>query len=152
MGRGKTVRPDRAREIFLAVLAERCNVSEACRAAGIGRSTVYQWREAEPEFAEAWKAAEDEAADKLEAEAWRRGVDGVDKPVTFQGQITTTYREYSDRMLEILLKAHRPMYREKQAVELSGPNGSPIEYRAAAKQEIADLFGPTAIEVIPQRG
>lgn len=121
MTRGRTVRPDRARETFIKVLAESCNVSEACRAANIGRTTVYEWRNAEPEFAAAWEEAEETAADKLEREAWRRAVEGVDKPVTFQGVITATYKEYSDRMLEILLKAHRSeKFVEKVRNEHSG--------------------------------
>lgn len=81
----------RARENFLKQLAENCNVADAARVAGVPRRTVYNWRSADPEFAKAWEDAEQEAADKLEAEAWKRAT--VDK---------------SDRMLEILLKAHRP--------------------------------------------
>lgn len=108
MAKGRTVRTDRARERFLAVLAETCNVSEAARSAGISRTAAYDWREDDEAFAAAWEQAEQEAADKLEREAWRRAVEGTDKPVVFQGVITDTYKEYSDRMLEILLKAHRP--------------------------------------------
>lgn len=84
-------RTDRARATFIKVLAEHCNVSEAARAAGIGRRTAYDWREADPEFAAAWDEAEQTAADALEAEAWTRATTGK-----------------SDRMLEILLKGHRP--------------------------------------------
>lgn len=121
MTRGRTLRPDRARETFLAVLAETCNVSDAARKAGIGRRTAYEWKAADEAFAAAWREAEEEAADKLEREAWRRAVEGVDKPVTFQGAITATYKEYSDRMLEILLKGHRPeKYTERVKNEHSG--------------------------------
>lgn len=121
MPRGRTVRTDRARERFLAVLAETCNVSESARSAGVSRQAAYEWREADQSFAAAWKDAEEQAADKLEREAWRRAVEGTDKPVTFQGVITTTYKEYSDRMLEILLKAHRPeKFVEKLKAEHSG--------------------------------
>lgn len=110
----------RAREVFLQALRDTCNVSEACREAGISRPTAYAWRE-NAAFAAAWADAEQEAIDSLEREAWRRGRDGVDKPVVHQGVITTTFKEYSDRMLEILLKAHRPeKYRERQDVKLSG--------------------------------
>lgn len=87
----KTIRTDRAREAFLAKLAESCNVALSCRAAGIGRSAAYAWRNDDPDFAAAWEEAEQTAADALEQEAWERAT--VDK---------------SDRMLEILLKAHRP--------------------------------------------
>lgn len=117
----RTVRTDRAREIFLSVLRETCNVSEAARAANMGRRTAYEWRDADEAFAADWDDAEQEAADKLEREAWRRAVEGTDKPVTFQGAITATYKEYSDRMLEILLKAHRPdKFTDRLKTEHSG--------------------------------
>lgn len=127
MGRGRTIRTDRAREKFLSILAKTCNVSEAARAANISRQAAYEWRAEDETFAIAWTNAEQEAADKLEREAWRRGVEGVDKPVTFQGVITDTYKEYSDRMLEILLKAHRPdKFVERTKSEVTGKDGGPI--------------------------
>lgn len=107
--RSKTIRTDRARTAFLRVFAETCNVSEACRAANIGRTAAYAWRDDDPDFAAAWDEAEQVAADSLEKVAWDRAKSGQ-----------------SDRMLEILLKAHRPRYREKQAVEVSGPDGSAL--------------------------
>jgi hypothetical protein len=120
----RTARTDRARASFLVVLRETCNVSEAARAAGIGRRTAYEWREKDAKFAEGWDDAEEEAADKLEREAWRRAVEGIDKPVVHQGVITATYKEYSDRMLEILLKGHRPeKYVERNKIEHSGKVG-----------------------------
>lgn len=87
----RTTGTDRARATFLEQMRETCNVSHSARAAGVPRRTVYNWREADPEFAAAWDDAEEEAADALELEARKRAT--VDK---------------SDRMLEILLKAHRP--------------------------------------------
>lgn len=124
----RTSRTNRAREMFISVLSESCNVSEACRAAGIGRTTAYEWRRDDLTFAAQWDEAEEEAADRLEREAWRRAVDGTDKPVTHQGVITATYKEYSDRMLEILLKAHRPeKFVEKVRNEHTGANGGPIQ-------------------------
>ncbi len=93
---------DRARETFLATLAETCNVSEAARVAGIPRRTVYGWRDADEAFAADWKDVEEAAADMLEQVAYERATDGK-----------------SDRMLEILLKAHRPdKYVERSSVKL----------------------------------
>lgn len=115
-------------EKFLEVFRETCNVSEAASKAGIGRRTAYEWRDADDDFASRWLEAEQEAADKLEREAWRRAVEGVDRPVTYQGQITDTYKEYSDRMLEVLLKAHRrDKYGDKVQAEVTGANGGPIQ-------------------------
>ena len=125
MPSGRTVRTDRARERFIETLRESCNVSESARAAGISRRAAYDWRADDEAFAQEWADAEQEAADKLEREAWRRAVDGVDKPVTFQGVITDRYKEYSDKMLEILLKAHRPeKFTDRSKVDLSNTDGS----------------------------
>ncbi len=109
MARGvPTVRTEKARETFLEALTNTCNVTDACKAANIGRQTAYAWRESDEAFALAWAGALEEAVDALEKEAWRRAHDGTDKPIVYQGVVTGTYREYSDRLMEILLKAHRP--------------------------------------------
>lgn len=142
---GRTIRTDRARATFLDTLRQSCNVSEAARTAGISRSAAYEWRDADAEFALAWTEAEEEAADRLEREAWRRAVDGTDKPVMFQGRITDTYKEYSDRMLEILLKAHRPeKFVERVKSEVTGRNGGPIQ--------TADVTTATLIEEAKRLG
>ena len=103
----RTKLTDRVKAKFLTVLREHCNVSEAARACGIARQYAYEVRGRDEAFAKLWIEAEQEAADKLEREAWRRGVEGTDKPIVYQGEVTGTYKEYSDRMLELLLKAHR---------------------------------------------
>jgi hypothetical protein len=145
--RGRSIRTAKARETFLKTLGETCNVSEACRRAGIGRASAYDWRDDDQGFAAAWAEAEQEAADRLEREAWRRGVDGIDKPITYQGKVTDTYREYSDRMLELLLKAHRPdKYVERR--EVTGKDGAPItvvEHRIVHVSQQAD--GKITIEI-----
>lgn len=87
---GGTSGTDRARATFLEELRKTCNVSHSARLAGVGRRTVYNWREADAQFAAAWDDAEEEAVDALELAARERAIDG------------------SDRMMEILLKAHRP--------------------------------------------
>lgn len=125
--RPRTKRTDRVKEAFLTSLRETCNISEAARTAGIGRRTAYEWKAADEAFAADWDEAEQEAADKLEREAWRRAVEGTDKPVTFQGAITATYKEYSDRMLELLLKAHRPdKFKDRVANEHTGKDGKDL--------------------------
>lgn len=121
MAKGKSKPPatnatDRAREAFIAIFSETCNVSEGARAAGVDRSTVYRWREADPRFAAAWDEAEQVAIDSLEKVAWDRAKGGV-----------------SDRMLEILLKAHRPdKFKDRVAAEISGKIGITITSDDAA--------------------
>ena len=99
---------------FIAALRETCNVTKAAESVAMSRQGVYQARDNDAEFAKAWQGALEEAVDLLEAEAQRRAFSGVDKPVTYQGRITATYREYSDTLAFFLLRAHRPeKYRER---------------------------------------
>ncbi len=122
----------RARDVFLAELAARGNVTDAAEAAGIGRATAYQWRD-DPEFAAAWADAIERAADRLEAEAWRRAVEGVQEPIIGRverdrdGIVTDDagnalyIRKYSDTLMTLLLKAHKPdKYRESVSHEHRG--------------------------------
>lgn len=117
-------RTDKQHE-FLEALRAAGNVTDACRATDLPRRTVYEWRDADAEFAAAWSDALDEAADTMEREAFRRAVEGVDKPVygslgrgAGTGEVGRI-REYSDTLLIFLLKAARPdKYRERSAVQL----------------------------------
>ena len=63
------------------------NVSISAQAAGLSRSGVYARRESDDVFAKEWEEAEEIAADRLEAEAWRRGVEGVPEPLVSAGKL-----------------------------------------------------------------
>lgn len=65
-------------------------------AVGISRQTAYNWREDIPEFADAWDKAMRVGVSALEDEAHRRAFDGLDKPLTHQGQFTYLYRVAKD--------------------------------------------------------
>lgn len=94
--------------IFLDGLRRGFSVSLAASAAGVGRSTVYDWRLDCSIFAEQWDDAKEEGTDLLEDEAWRRAVTGIDKHVGFyQGVSNVTVKEYSDTLLILLLKSRR---------------------------------------------
>lgn len=127
MGRAQTERTrQRARAAFLAELQLRGNVSDAAAAAGIGRTTAYQWRDEDAAFAAAWAEALETAIDTMEHEAHRRAVEGVEKPIVGrvgkdQDGVITYVREYSDSLMTLLLKAHRPeKYRERSQIEHTG--------------------------------
>ncbi len=105
---------------FLAAFRETGNVRLTCEVAGVGRNSHYRWLEKDSEYREAFELAKEDAADILEAEAYRRAVEGVEKPVGwYKGKPGGTVREYSDILLIFLLKALRPeKYRER--VEVRG--------------------------------
>lgn len=112
---------------FLDQLREGLTVKDAAAAVGIPRRTIAFWREEDPEFAKQWEEAYDEGTDVLEREAQRRAVEGVEKPVYQGGVLVGHVQEYSDTLMNILLQGRRPNKYRKSSVELSGPNGGPIQ-------------------------
>ena len=120
--------PEKRREAFLDRLRKDPNIAKAARAVGYTRQRMYQMRDEDPAFAEAWNEALLEAIDMAEGEVYRRGVKGTLKPVYQGGAKVGTIREYSDTLLIFLLKAHKPeKYRETSRQELTGPDGGPIQ-------------------------
>lgn len=106
---------------FLEELAKRGNVSESAKEAGITRQHAHYCYREQPQFAALWDDAIEVANDALEREAWRRAVEGVDKPVFFQGIECGVIREYSDQLLTTLLKANRASkFRDNSKMELVG--------------------------------
>lgn len=130
---------------FLTALAKTGNVTKAARAAKIDRSTAYKLRDEQPDFALAWQAAREEAADLLEAEAHRRAVTGTLEPVYYQGKRCGTIRRYSDTLLVVLLKANRPTkFRERHDVLLSK-----IDYSRLSTEQLQRIAaGDDPVEVI----
>lgn len=94
-------------EAFLKSLAFHGVIAAAADAAGVTRQAVDYWRK-DPEFEEAFKAAMEDAADRIEREAIRRAVEGVDRPVINQGEPTLLY-ELDER--------GRPILEEVEVVE-----------------------------------
>jgi hypothetical protein len=115
----RTKRTRRRVEKFLKVLVENNgHVANACKAVKIGRTTAYEWRDEDPEFADQWDNIVEAALDDLEFEARRRAYEGVQKPIFYQGVECGSITEYSDSLLMFILKAGRPeKYRERYEVK-----------------------------------
>jgi hypothetical protein len=129
------------RERFIAALRNSGNVRASCQAAGVERSTAYRAYSGSAEFAAQWDEALDEAIDTLEAAAWSRARDGVKRvePLMYQGQKVgeKVVTEYSDQLMTLLLKAHRPAkYREKFDVEI-------VDTRARIQAAVAQVMSQT---------
>ncbi len=115
---------------FLRVLARRGNVTDACEAADIERSTAYDRRNNYPEFKALWEEAEKKAADFLESTAWKRATEGTEKPVWYKGEQVGTELEYSDGLLMFLLKGNKPeKFKERTETEHSGKVVIEVEYQ-----------------------
>jgi hypothetical protein len=130
---------------FLEVLAESGIVTVAAQTAGVSRSGVYAHRQLDDAFAQAWEEAEQVAADRLEAEAWRRAVDGVSEPLVSAGKLVCdadgqpmVIQRYSDNLLALLLRAHRPeKFRDRTAIELDISDRLADRLEAARRRAIA---------------
>ena len=151
------------RRLFLRAFAVRGIVLEGCRAAGVSRGAVEHWKSSSEWFYELYQIAIEEAADRIEAEAMRRAVDGYDEPVIYQGMPTSvtdpvtgeqrmlTVRKYSDALMALVLKGARPeKYRDNHKVEIEGSGGGvlivpgvidPEAWAKAAKEQQAKFAG-----------
>lgn len=140
-------------DAFLSALRETGVVRAACESSGVGRQTVYDLRNRDPEFAARWEEAMEDAADLLEQEAIRRARVGTREPVIYQGKpcgvwvndanevvpegtpgsrlIPLAVTKYSDTLLIFLLKGIRP---EK--------------YRDTAPADTGDALGAVVRELI----
>lgn len=75
---------------FIATLRGTGNIRASCQQAGVARSAVYDMKKHNATFAAQWAEAEEEAIEMLELAARQRAMGS------------------SDRLMELLLKAHRP--------------------------------------------
>ncbi|MCB8878277.1 hypothetical protein [Acidisoma silvae] len=113
---------------FLQHLAVSANISASAHAVLVSRSTVYARRDVDPDFAAAWDSALEEGVDALEAEAWRRAMDGTEEYVTCASGLIygadglpIMQCRYSDSLMSLLLKGYRPNeFRGRASVEQTG--------------------------------
>jgi hypothetical protein len=110
---------------YLLALALTGVQLRACATSGVARTTVWVWRQQDPLFAELEAEAKQLGAETLVAEAYRRAVEGFDKPVYYEGRRVDLLKEYSDTLLIFLLKGALPdIYRERY--EVSGDRTRPL--------------------------
>jgi hypothetical protein len=122
-------------------------------------ATIYRWKDEHAAFCEAIRAGKVQAdanvADSLyklatghhvQAEKLVKKSTGEFEAIRFQqyipGDAGAAYRW--------LLNRRRQDWSDKQTIEHTG--GIDLNVREAARAEIEELFGPTAIEVVPKRG
>lgn len=92
---------------FLGVLAETCNVSEACRQSGVPMTVAYRRRKMDATFRAAWVEAIGLAYHRLELMLLERAFKGTEKVIRRRDGSEERMREYSDQLGLALLKMHR---------------------------------------------
>lgn len=108
VGTRKSEATAEAKQRYLTALRETLSVSAAIAASGRARWSTRHWIERDPAFAEAEALAREEVTARLEKEAVRRAMEGVERPIVSAGKIVTVERVYSDTLLKQLLAAADP--------------------------------------------
>ena len=135
---------------FLAEYSQTGNLSAGCRAAGVDTKTGYNWRQDQSHenqaFLQAVQKAKLMAIERMEAEVHRRGVEGFEEPVFYQGREVGKVRKYSDNLLMFMLKGCRPeKYRERY--EHTGPGGGPMQVATLDLSRLTDAELKQALEL-----
>jgi hypothetical protein len=153
--RARTVaRPTAARTAlmqarFLNEFAACGTVTRSCRAAKVGRRTVYDWLARDEQFQALYQEALEDAIDALEAEARRRAVEGVLEPV-FQGGVQVgTIRRYSDSLLTMLLKGRRKdVFSDRH--ELTRKDGKALQTNVVLRYYPESMRPPDQVRELPE--
>ena len=128
--RDRRYRCDTRKKRFIAALTTKGTVYHAAQAAGISRQTAYRWQRDDPEFADQWDEARENAVDAVESTIYQQAVGGNTLAAIFY------------------LKAHRPIYRDKLNIDLKQVQ-SEIEDKIAQLREKGDVF-PLVIPSLTQ--
>lgn len=92
---------------FLGVLADTCNVSEACRRSGVPMTVAYRRRRMDAAFRAEWAEMIAIGYQRLEAVLLERAFNGTEKVVTKRDGSEERMREYPNQLGLMLLKMHR---------------------------------------------
>ena len=101
--------PDRQHDFVAALAASGC-VAEACRAVGMTPTSAYRLP-ARPDagaFRQAWDIALDFAIRRLSDAAVSRALNGVSRPVFYQGEQIGERRHYDEKLTMFLLRYRDP--------------------------------------------
>ncbi len=113
---------------FIECLARTGSVTVAAEQADLPRTQLYQRRRTHKTFARAWNQALTLGVDKLHDNAMHRAMEGDELAIVRKGELVATERRFDNRLLQFLLKAHKP--------EFAGgaPTASESEQEAMAKR------------------
>jgi len=121
---------DRQKKRFIAALTAQGTVYHAAQVAGISRQTAYRWQREDPEFADQWDEAIENAVDVVESTIYQQAIGGNTIAAIF------------------CLKAHRPIYRDRLNIDIEQVK-SEIQERVAQLGMTRNLLA-RAIPALPE--
>jgi hypothetical protein len=128
---GNKIKPAaRKRKILRFLTALRDNggcVWQAVSTSGLAYRTASRWRAEDSQFDKDWEEAKAIGMLRVEEEAIRRAYAGTGKKVYYKGEVVGEVTEYSDRLIEFILKGHFPeKYKERYRDTPETSNDIPI--------------------------
>jgi transposase-like protein len=152
---------DQIQQSFIDAFVQHGIVTRACQEVGIHRSILRQWEEHDEEFSLAYNLAKEKVNDIYRDEARRRAVEGTTKYVISQGKIVYVEdenknivplieRQYSDTMLQFIMKARMPEYREKSQMDITS-NGQTVAQGNTSVESILTMQQALANELTSWR-
>lgn len=120
-------------DLFLATLAETCNVSLSARETKRSARVFYDLKRRDPGFRAAWVEALREGYDRLDMELVHRARFGTPREVFYQGRKTGTTRVFNDGMALRLLHFHRKTVEPLRAADSGRRDGAAIFDELAAR-------------------
>ena len=90
---------------FLREFARTGSVSAACRASGLARRTVYNWRDADADFRRRWEGARERGVGRVRDELMARALVGTEVPVWHDGRVVDHVAQPDPRVLWRLSQA-----------------------------------------------
>lgn len=119
---------DPRQRAFVESFCRYGRISAASKKTKIDRARHYSWLRSDAVYREAWKWAEEVRRANIEDEIYRRGVEGWLEPVYHQGDRCGYVRKYSDSLLKLLAQAEMPDKYGQRRVQVTGPDGGPIQH------------------------
>lgn len=146
MARPTVYKPEFAEEAA-QMCAEGATDQELADYFGVDVRTLYRWKNTQAEFRQSLKAAKDAADDRVERSLFERALgyerDEVDIKVVAGEIVKTPIRKFypPDTTAAIFwLKNRKPeQWRETKAVELTGANGGPVDFRNLTDEQLASI-------------
>ncbi len=138
-GPGRAPMPAVKVNAFFHHLGRTGSVTVAAERAQLRRSSLYQRRQDDEEFAERWAQALDLGVERLQDNAMNRAMNGTEKPVWRNGRKVGTVQQFDNRLLQFLLKAHRPdLYSDRGHAAASALPFDLVKRMAAAEARLAE--------------
>lgn len=141
---------------FIQALAESGCVTEACARVGMSVNSAYALRTRldAQRFRFAWEAALDHAIQRLSDAAFSRALNGVARPVFFQGEQIGERRYYDENLTRFLLRYRDPIRygksNDQHIFERDDPDAVVLDFSRLLLRMLKDGHAYDAGEPLPK--